>query len=44
MFKFASLIFVQAFEDRNHEMKEIVEENGFVYEKHHVTTKDGYIL
>ena len=24
--------------------KKIVEENGFIFEKHSVTTKDGYIL
>jgi hypothetical protein len=27
-----------------HSVKEIVEENGFIFNEYHVTTQDGYIL
>ena len=31
-------------DDRNHDVKTIVTENGFGFEEHTVTTEDGYIL
>lgn len=31
-------------DDRNHDVKQIVRENGFDFEEHEVTTEDGYIL
>ena len=31
-------------DDRKHNVKQIVEENGFTFEEHQVTTEDGYIL
>ena len=31
-------------DDRYHNVSQIVEENGFIFESHDVHTKDGYIL
>ena len=31
-------------DDRHHDTQQIVEENGFKFEAHNVTTEDGYIL
>lgn len=31
-------------DDRKHNVKQIVEENGFGFEEHHVITDDGYNL
>ena len=31
-------------DDRKHTIKQIVEENGFIFEEHNTITEDGYIL
>jgi len=31
-------------DDRKHNVQQVVEENGFKFEEHKVTTSDGYIL
>ena len=34
----------KGFDDRFHDVRQIVQENGFGYERYNIPTKDGYIL
>ena len=34
----------KGFKEKKHDVKQIIEENGFKFESHSTTTADGYIL